>query len=186
MYRIRVTILMLGLLMFSGLLVDAEAQKGVYIGANFGADRLTYDTADSTLAGPNYEIDFGYNFTDLFGLFFTVGGASFDGGTARLGFIDFGPRLILWKGTKFQPYLDAMATVATIDNGAFDFSYNGFGGTATVGAHYFISYSIAINASASVTRINFSDVKFAGFDVDGLETLATNTRFKVGMAFYFR
>jgi len=172
--------------LLSGFLVDVIAQKGIYIGANIGADRLTYDTADSTLAGPSYEIDVGYNFTDQFGLFFTVGGASFDGGDARLGFIELGPRLILWKGNKFQPYLDAMATIATVDNGAFDFSYNGFGGTATLGAHYFINNSIAINASASVSRINFNDIKFAGFDVDGLETLATNARFKLGMAFYFR
>src|SRR5690606_30507349 len=114
-------LLVIVITLVSGVTVDVCAQKGVYIGANVGADRLNIDSADSTLGGPSYEIDVGYNFTDQFGLFFTVGGASFDGGSARLGFIDLGPRLILWKGKKFQPYLDAMATIATVDNGAFDF-----------------------------------------------------------------
>jgi hypothetical protein len=165
---------------------DAHAQRGWYLGGKFGYDRMQFDNADEHRNGNNYEIDFGFNFNDTFGTYFTVGGSVFDGGDSRMGFVEVGPRLVLWKGPKLQPYVDLMARAATIDNGAFNFSQTGFGGSGTIGAHYFLNYAIAINGSVSVSRVNFNDVKFAGIKVEGLDDMATNARFRLGLSFFFR
>lgn len=165
---------------------DAAAQRGWYLSGKVGYDRMQFDKADDHLNGNNYELDFGYNFTNAIGAYFTVGGSIFDGGDSRMGFIEVGPRFVLYQGPKFQPYIDVMARAATIDNGAFNFSQNGFGGSGTLGAHYFLNYAIAINGSVSVSRVNFNDVKFAGIKVEGLDDLATNVRFRLGLSFFFR
>lgn len=165
---------------------EALAQKGWYLGGKFGYDRMQFDLASEHRNGNNYEIDFGHNFTDSFGAYFTVGGSVFDGGDSRMGFIEIGPRLVLWKGPKLQPYLDLMAKAASVDNGAFNFSQTGYGGTGALGAHYFLNSGIAINSSVSVSRVNFNDVKFAGIEVEGLDDIATNVRLRVGLSFFFR
>lgn len=165
---------------------DAVAQRGWYLSGKFGYDRMQFDNADDHLNGNNYELDFGYNFTNAVGAYFTVGGSIFDGGDSRMGFIEVGPRFVLYQGPKFQPYIDVMARAASIDNGAFNFSQNGFGGSGTLGAHYFLNYAIAINGSVSVSRVNFNDVKFAGIKVEGLDDMATNARFRLGFSFFFR
>ena len=165
---------------------DAFAQRGWYLGGKFGYDRIQFDNVDEHRNGNNYEIDFGYNFNDTFGTYFTVGGSVFDGGDSRMGFFELGPRFVLWKGPKVQPYIDLMARAATIDNGPFSFSQTGFGGSGTIGAHYFINYAIAINGSVSASRVNFNDVKFAGISVEGLDDYATNIRFRLGLSFFFR
>ncbi len=165
---------------------ETFAQRGWYLGGKFGYDRLQFDKADEHRNGNNYEIDFGYNFNDTFGTYFTVGGSVFDGGDSRMGFIEVGPRVILWKGPKLQPYIDVMARAATIDNGAFNFSQSGFGASGTIGAHYFLNYAIAINGSASVSRVNFNNVTFGGIKVEGLDDRATSARFRLGLSFFFR
>jgi hypothetical protein len=165
---------------------EVIAQKGWYLGGKDGYDRMQFDLADERRNGNNYEIDFGHNFNDSFGAFFTVGGSVFDGSDSRMGFIEFGPRFVLWKGPKLQPYLDLMAKAASVDNGAFNFSQTGFGGSMTLGAHYFLNSGIAINSSVSVSRVNFNDVKFAGIEVEGLDDIATNVRLRVGLSFFFR
>jgi hypothetical protein len=175
------------LLVFAGAITtDAYSQRGWYLGGKVGYDRMQFDKADEHRNGNNYEIDFGYNFNDTFGTYFTVGGSIFDGGDSRMGFIEIGPRIILWQGPKLQPYIDIMARAATIDNGAFNFSQNGLGGSGTIGAHYFLNYAVAINGSASISRVNFNDVNFAGIEVEGLDDLATNMRFRLGLSFFFR
>jgi hypothetical protein len=165
---------------------ESTAQRGWYLGGKLGYDRMQFDQAAEHQNGNNYEIDFGFNFSDTFGTYFTVGGSVFDGGDSKMGFIEVGPRIVLWKGPKLQPYVDVMARAAAIDNGAFNFSQNGFGGSGTIGAHYFLNYAIAINGSVSVSRVNFNDVKFAGIKVEGLDDMATNARFRLGLSFFFR
>ncbi len=184
--RTRTSIALL-LIMLTGMLVsDAYGQRGWYLGGKFGYDRMQFDKEDDHRNGNNYELDFGFNFNDSFGAYVTVGGSIFDGGDSKMGFIEVGPRFVLWKGPKFQPYIDLLARAATVDNGAFNFSQNGFGGSGTIGAHYFLNSAIAINGSASVSRVNFNDVKFAGIKVEGLDDMATNARFRLGLSFFFR
>jgi hypothetical protein len=166
--------------------IPASAQRGWYMGANAGYDQLVYDEKNDRLVGSTYDLDFGFNFSDSFGLFSTIGGSFYDGGKSKRGSIDLGPRFILHQGAKFQPYLDLQATASTVDNGAFNFSRNGFGGTGSVGVHYFINDAIALNGVGSASRVYYNDVKFAGLPVDGLEQVGTYYRIRVGIAFYFR
>ena len=180
-----VTVVLVGCFL-STVSIDAHAQRGIYLGGTYGYDRMQFDRDDEHRNGNNYELDFGYNFTDSFGAYVTVGGSFFDGGDSRMGFIEVGPRVVLWKGSKVQPYIDLMARAASIDNGPFDFSQNGFGGSGTIGAHYFLNYAIAINGSVSVSRVTFNDVKFAGIKVEGLDDMATNARFRLGFSLFFR
>lgn len=165
---------------------DALAQRGWYLAGKVGYDRMQFDNADDYLNGNNYELDFGFNFTNVVGAYFTVGGSIFDGGDSRMGFIEVGPRFVLYQGPKLQPYIDLMVRGATIDNGPFNFSQNGFGGSGTIGAHYFLNFATAINGSVSISRVNFNDVKFAGINVEGLDDMATNARFRIGLSFFFR
>jgi hypothetical protein len=179
------TILLL-VIILSTVTMVSHAQRGWYLSGKVGYDRMQFDNDNEHRNGNNYEIDFGFNFNDTFGTYFTVGGSIFDGGDSKMGFFEVGPRVVLWKGAKLQPYVDLMARAATIDNGPFSFSQTGFGGSGAIGAHYFLNYAIAINGSVSVSRVNFNDVKFAGIKVEGLDDMATNARFRLGLSFFFR
>lgn len=178
--------LFITLLLVLGVTKGAHAQRGWYIGANAGYDQLAYDDKKDKLVGPTYDLDFGYNFNDSFGLFSTIGGSFYDGGKSKRGSIDVGPRFVLQGRTKIQPFLDLQATASAVDNGAFNFSRNGFGATGSIGIHYFFNEAIALNGVGSVSRVYYNDVKFAGLPVDGLEQIGTYYRFRVGISFYFR
>ncbi len=164
----------------------AHAQRGWYIGTNAGYDQLVYDDESDRRVGPTYDLDFGFNFNDQLGVFATLGGSFYDGGKSKRGSIDVGPRFVLSKDTKFQPFLDLQGTISTIDNGAFNFSRNGFGGTSSVGVHYFLNHAIALKGITSVSRVYYNDVKFGGLPVDGLEKIGMYYRLRTGIAFYFR
>lgn len=175
------------ILLFAIITVDsALAQRGWYLGANTGYDQLAYDGKKDKRVGSTYDLDFGYHFNDSFGVISSIGGSFYDGGKSKRGSIDLGPRFILYQGAKIQPFLDLMATVSTVDNGAFNFSRNGLGASGSTGIHYFINDAIALKGMASVSRVYYNDVKFAGLPVDGLEEIGTYFRIRAGIAFYFR
>jgi len=162
------------------------AQSGWYIGVNAGYDQLRYDGKDDNWIGPSYDLDFGFRFNDRVGLVSTLGGSFYEGGKSKRGSIDFGPRFILNPSPNLQPFIDIQATASTVDNGAFNFSRNGFGGTGSIGVHYFLNQAIALNGIASVSRVYYNDVKFAGLKVNGLNEIGTYYRLRLGIAFYFR
>jgi hypothetical protein len=169
-----------------GFTTLAHAQRGWHIGTNAGYDQLVYDDESDRRVGPTYDLDFGFNFNDQLGVFATLGGSFYDGGKSKRGSIDFGPRFVLYKDSKLQPFLDLQGTISTIDNGAFNFSRNGFGGTGSVGVHYFLNHAIALKGITSISRVYYNDVKFGGIPVEGLDKIGTYYRFRAGIAFYFR
>jgi len=163
-----------------------KAQRGWYLGANTGYDQLAYDGKKDKLVGSTYDLDFGYYFNDSFGVISSIGGSFYEGGKSKRGSIDLGPRFILYQGEKIQPFLDLVASVSTVDNGAFNFSRNGFGASGSTGIHYFLNDAIALKGIASISRVYYNDVKFAGLQVEGLEEIGTYFRIRAGIAFYFR
>jgi len=170
---------------FSGQ--DLFAQKGVYIGIKLAGTSASFDDFDSDdTKGGGLEFDLGYNFSNSFGIFSTLGGYRLDNSDVTLGYFDVGGRYFI-GASNIKPYLDLALTASTFkdDSGAIETSLSGTGLSGGGGVQFFFNENVALNLGLLISRINYREVKIGNIAFDDLEYMSTNTRLKLGLAFYF-
>jgi opacity protein-like surface antigen len=166
---------------------DLIAQKGVYIGIKLAGTAAAFDDfeTDDTKGG-GLEFDLGYNFSNNFGIFSTLGGYRLDNSDVTLGYFDVGGRYFFGTSS-IKPYLDLALTASTFkdESQTIDRSLSGTGLSGGGGVQFFFTEKVALNLGLLVSRINYREVKYGNITIDDLEFKATNTRAKLGLAFYF-
>jgi len=168
---------------------DLIAQKGVYVGIKLAGTSVSFDDFESSgdTNGGGLELDLGYNFSNKFGLFTTFGGYKLDDSDVTLGYFDIGSRFFLGSSNTFRPYLDVALTGSSFndDSDNVDSSLSGGGLSGGGGVQFFFNDNVALNLGLLISRINYNEVKVGNISVDDLDYKSTNTRLKLGLAFYF-
>lgn len=167
---------------------DLIAQKGVYVGIKLAGTSASFDDFESSddTKGGGLEFDLGYNFSNNFGIFSTLGGYSLDNSDVTLGYFDVGGRYFFGTSS-IKPYLDLALTASSFrdESQNIEYSLSGTGLSGGGGVQFFFTDNVALNLGLLISRINYREVEIGNVTFDDLDYKATNTRLKVGLAFYF-
>jgi hypothetical protein len=167
--------------------------RGFNLSAALNGSAIKFDDEDfgesDTENGAGLALQAGYNFSQNFGVFLGITGASIQaegGGSYALGHGDLGVRVSLPSG-RIVPYLEAAFTGlnAQGDLDGDDIEFQGQGGTGTLGINFFMSQKLALDIAFRYTKGEFTTFKING---DGLTTddgvgVATG-RFNIGITWY--
>jgi opacity protein-like surface antigen len=173
--------------------VKAQNTSGIFLGAQATGSDLHFGSAAQKVDfGGGWGVRAGFGLDDHWSLVgnydrsslpATGASSNFDVGSwdalARYSFMD---------GSMFRPYLTAGVTGRALKSSSFngaagDYSFSGTSPSAGLGAQWFVSQAVALDAGANWTFGNFSSVKTNGTDL-GQKLDATGTRVMVGVAVY--
>ncbi len=163
--------------------------NGFSIGAQVTGAGLNFSNAAQKVDfGGGWGVQAGYGFGQRFSVIANYDHNSLDQstGTFDLGQWDALGRFSFLPGSMVRPYIEAGATGRVAKSSSFngtggDYTFSGISPTTGIGAQFFISRQVSVNAGLDWTFGNFNNVDNNGNSVNGFNQLdATGTRVRLG------
>jgi hypothetical protein len=181
-----------GLLAFAAP-AKAQSTSGIFVGAQATGSDLRFGSAVQKVDfGGGWGVRAGFGLGERWSLLANYDRSSLPsqggGGNLDVGSWDALARFNFMEGSMFRPYLAPGVTGRALKSSTFngasgDYRFSGTSPTAGLGAQWFMSPVLALDAGANWTFGNFSDVQTNGTNV-GTKLNATSTRVMVGVALY--